>query len=113
HPFAGAAHDGAGNTEPSPPGAVWLVDTSAPDTSITVSPAGTTSDPNAAFNYAGDDAGGSGVASFECSLDAAAFASCPDTGVTYPGLPDGSHTFAVRATDQAGNTDSSPSTFSC
>jgi Big-like domain-containing protein len=37
-----------------------------------------------------------------CSLDAAPFASCTSPQ-TYAGLPDGEHTFQVKATDAAGN----------
>ncbi len=46
-------------------------------------------------------------ATFECSLDAAPYGGCPSL-VTYAGLGDGSHTFAVRATGAAGNTDAPP-----
>jgi hypothetical protein len=44
---------------------------------------------------------------FRCSLDGSTFADCPATK-TYSGLGDGSHTFAVRAVDAAGNTDQTP-----
>jgi len=44
---------------------------------------------------------------FSCSLDGAAFSPCPST-VTYADLDPGWHTFAVRATDAAGNVDPSP-----
>ena len=46
----------------------------------------------------GDEPG----ASFECSLDDAAFAPCTSP-VSYSGLAVGGHEFRVRATDQAGN----------
>ncbi len=41
---------------------------------------------------------------FACSLDGAAFAPCPASGITYTGLVGGPHTFAVHATDSRGNT---------
>ena len=46
-------------------------------------------------------------ATFECSLDGAAYASCASTH-SYTDLHPGWHTFAVRATDPAGNVDGSP-----
>ena len=46
---------------------------------------------------------------FECKLDAANFAAC-STPVAFSGLAEGSHTFAVRAVDVAGNIDASPAT---
>ncbi len=48
-------------------------------------------------------------ASFSCSLDGAAFTSCGSPR-SYSGLDSGWHTFAVRATDTAGNVDASPAT---
>lgn len=41
-------------------------------------------------------------AAFTCGLDGGAFADCV-SGVRYPGLGDGEHVLAVRATDAAGN----------
>jgi hypothetical protein len=46
-------------------------------------------------------------ASFTCSLDGAAYAPC-DSPASYSELDPGWHTFAVRATDVAGNVDPSP-----
>ena len=54
--------------------------------------------------FSSDDAG----ATFECKLDAAEFAAC--TSPATPALPDGEHTFSVRAVDAAGNRDQTPET---
>jgi Ca2+-binding RTX toxin-like protein len=48
---------------------------------------------------------------FECALDGATFNSCASPQ-DYAGLSDGPHTFRVRATDAAGNTDPTPAELS-
>ena len=45
-----------------------------------------------------------------CRLDGAAFAGCT-TPMSYSGLGNGTHTFDVRATDPAGNVDTSPASY--
>jgi hypothetical protein len=66
----------------------------APTATIDSSPANPTSSTSAAFTYHSTPAG----ASFECKLDAKAFATCEPSGKAYPGpLGEGSHTFQVRA----------------
>jgi hypothetical protein len=70
-----------------------------PTTTIDSRPANPTKATAAAFTYHSTPAG----ASFECKLDAAAFASCEATGIGYPGpLGAGSHNFQVRATNLNG-----------
>src|SRR5262249_17613180 len=48
--------------------------------------------------------------SFQCRLDGESFSPC-SSPKGYSGLSDGSHTFQVRATDEAGNTDQTPAVF--
>src|SRR5205823_1415239 len=50
-----------------------------------------------------------GGSHFQCALDAAAYAACTSP-VSYSGLAAGSHAFAVRAIDAAGNVDPTPAT---
>src|SRR5439155_10760472 len=73
------------------------IDTTAPTVSITAKPPvpGNSAGPSFTFS---SEAG----ASFQCSLDTSAFASCSSPEI-YGGLADGSHTFQVKATDPAGN----------
>ena len=85
-------------------GTVIVCDTTPPETTIDTAPASPTNSTSAAFTYSSSETG----SSFECKLDLGTFASCPAAGKSYTGLGEGSHTFEVRATDAAGNTDASP-----
>ena len=77
-------------------------DTSAPQTTITAGPPAGTTSTSASFSFTASEAG-----SFECALDAAAFAGCTSPK-SYATLTVGSHTFRVRARDNAGNVDATP-----
>ncbi len=92
------AVDLAGNADPSAAQRAIVVDTTAPLTSITDGPTGTTGDPTPQFVFSSNEPG----ASFECRMDSGAFAPCASPFTAAP-LTDGSHTFQVRATDPAGN----------
>lgn len=97
---------------PSGAGPRWIaivaaVDTTPPDTSVLSGPAeaSLTNSTQVTFTFSGtDDQTESTALAFTCSLDGAAFAACMSPQ-TYAGLTDGQHTFAVRAVDEAGNTD--------
>ncbi|HEY1014938.1 MAG TPA: Ig-like domain-containing protein, partial [Herpetosiphonaceae bacterium] len=108
--FRVRAVDAAGNTDTTPASFTWLIDLTAPDTTITANPPVLSNSANATFAFTGNDGAGSGVASFECSLDGGAFTACA-SGLTLTGLSDGAHTFAVRAIDNAGNVDGSPASY--
>lgn len=75
---------------------------SAPDTTITSAPTSPTTDTTLTFAFSSGDPN----ATFECALDAAAFAACASPAV-YPGIAVGDHTFQVRAVGLAG-TDPTP-----
>ncbi|HUP29173.1 MAG TPA: delta-60 repeat domain-containing protein [Usitatibacter sp.] len=105
HTFQVRATDSLGNQDASPASFTWVIDTTAPDTTLTGGPTGNTNPNTATFTFAATEAG----STFECKLDTAAFVACA-SGVTYNGLAKGSHTFQVRATDAAGNVDASPAT---
>jgi len=70
-------------------------------------PAANTQSSSATFDLGSNESG----STFECRLDGALFAACT-TPASYAALADGTHTFDVRATDPAGNLDTSPASYS-
>ena len=88
----------------------WVIDTIAPDTSITSMPPDPSASITASFAFVGDDGSGTGVTAFECSIDGGPFLACTSPH-TLTDLADGTHTFAVRAVDAAGHTDATPAMF--
>ena len=77
----------------------WTIDTTPPPApaigSGTANPTNLTS---ATFVFSDSEPG----LSFQCQRDGGGFSACTSPA-SYSGLPDGAHTFAVRATDAAGN----------
>jgi hypothetical protein len=104
------ATDVAGNTSAS--SATLLVtvdlsiDTAAPQSTIDSRPASPSNNSSPSFTFSSSEAN----SAFECKLDSGTFAPC-SSPKNYTGLSDGSHTFSVRATDAAGNTDASPDSY--
>ncbi len=86
-------------------------DSTAPDTAITSTPAASTTSQTASFSFSGSDETSPAAAlTFECSLDGAPYQACSSIK-TYTGLSLGAHSFAVRASDEAGNYDASPAQY--
>ncbi|MGB7587800.1 MAG: hypothetical protein WBM00_03745, partial [Solirubrobacterales bacterium] len=79
------------------------LDANAPDTTISSGPAGIIYASTASFSFTADEAG----STFECLLDGAAYSACASPK-TYASVPQGPHTFRVRAVDAAGNKDETP-----
>jgi PKD repeat protein len=80
-----------------------IPDTTPPDTTIYSGPGPTADwDGSATFYFTATE-----PSTYECSLDEAPFTAC-SSPATYSGLGAGPHTFRVRATDTAGNTDPTP-----
>ncbi len=114
HAFSVKATDTAGNTDPSPATDSWTVqtvtppaDTTAPDTTISSGPAGTTTSTSASLGFSSSESD----STYQCSLDSGAWSDC-SSPKSYSGLAVGSHAFSVKATDAAGNADASPATRS-
>ena len=85
-----------------------IPDPTAPQTSITTGPAGVVFDNDASFAFTSSEPG----STFECLLEPEGnWESCLSPK-DYVDLFDGPHTFWVRATDKAGNTDPTPASRS-
>lgn len=89
-----------GSQTPAPPAPT--VDTVAPQTSITSRPPQATNQTSISIQFASSETG----STFECQLDGGSIAACTSP-YTADSLSEGEHTFQVRATDSAGNTDAS------
>jgi hypothetical protein len=118
HTFQVRGTDTAGN-QGGAASYTWTIattapDTTAPDTTITATPAALSNSTSATFGFAGsDDVSPQSAIVFQCRLDSqapGAFAACSSPR-NYSGLSQGSHTFEVRATDAAGNTDATPASY--
>ena len=78
-------------------------DTTPPETTITSAPPDPSNAASAEFEFSSNESG----SSFECSLNGGTFQRCTSPK-GYPDLPEGRHTFEVRAIDAAGNPDPTP-----
>jgi hypothetical protein len=105
HTFQVRVRDAVGNVDPSPASRTWIVDLSAPDTVITSGPTGTVSATVAAFAFTSNE----NNVTFSCRLDGGAMMPCTSP-YSAMSMGQGSHTFAVAATDAAGHADPTPAT---
>lgn len=108
-----ATQDLAGNNLTGVPytsGQTYILDNSAPDTTITAGPASVTHSGSATFTFSGTDGSGSGIASYQAQIDSGGYAT-----VTSPlvlgSLSAGAHTIEIRAVDAAGNVDPTPASY--
>jgi Ca2+-binding RTX toxin-like protein len=104
----GGEQGGGGDSQPppTPPGGQDGVDSQAPQTTIIEGPRKKTRSKRANFEFEASES-----ASFRCKLDSGRFRACTSPK-RIGGLDPGKHTFAVVATDVAGNGDPSPASFS-
>ncbi|MDA0179803.1 OmpA family protein [Solirubrobacter phytolaccae] len=82
------------------------VTNAVPNTTVGTKPSAVTSANAANFTFSSDEGG----VTYECKLDAGAWASCVSPKA-YTNLAEGAHTFQVRATDAANQTDASPDSY--
>lgn len=107
HTFSVRVRDSVGNYDPTPATRTWVIDATPPETTITAGPSGTVPMASVSISFTANE----NIVTFNCSLDGAAMAGCTSP-FNATNLAQGAHTFAVQATDEAGNTDPSPATIS-
>lgn len=100
HSFQVRAYDTVGNVDPTPATRMFTVDTQPPETLIESGPAGMIRSSQASWALAGGS-------TYECELDGDGFQAC-SSPASLSGLAQGSHNFAARAIDDAGNVDPTP-----
>ncbi len=113
--FEVAAVDETGIVDPTPAIHRWTVDTTAPDTFITIHPTNPAQTPNATFAFASNET----EVMYQCVFDAAE-APAPGDAAWLPcsqitalnGLSSGTHVVWVAAVDGMGLWDPSPATWS-
>ena len=105
-PLSTATIDQAGNQSTCSNSLNYVEDSITPDTELTGGPGGFTTDTTPTFSFSSPEP----AVSFECAIDAGAFAACAGPGPTHTASPLalGAHIFRVRAKDAAGHTDASP-----
>ena len=87
----------------------FIVDTTAPETTITSAPPSPTDNATPTIAFTSSEGG----STFQCRYDAEAFRAYSgpgDTNTRATALSNGAHTFQVRAIDGAGNADGTPAT---
>lgn len=83
----------------------WTIDTTAPTTTITSNPPAYTNDPKPTFTFTSNEAG-----DFKCKVDSGTYATCTSPH-TIALQAEGSHTFYVKAIDDAKNEDATPASY--
>jgi hypothetical protein len=97
HTFSVQATDEGGRSAP-PVDYSWTIDLTGPTVTIGDGPTGAIMSGTATFAFSSE-----ADATFQCAIDRSDWIDCTSP-ITYSNLPPGAHTFAVRATDPAGNT---------
>ena len=107
HTFQVRATDPAGNQDATQASYTWTVDTTAPNSSFTSTPANPSSDTTPTFGFASTEA----PATYEVNLDGGGWVSASTPLTISPALADGSHTLQLRASDIVGNQDATAAAY--
>src|SRR6187431_3225961 len=126
HTFNVRSIDRVGNINLSPASFTWTIDTISPNTSLESATDGNkilvvngtnTNSNSMSFEFSANDTGGDGnkgvgINHFACNIDNSKYVACTSPFVFPNLLKDGIHTFTVISEDNAGNKDSTPTSFS-
>lgn len=104
--IAGCSGGGGGGNSSDDGTSTGPTDSTPPETMLDSTPTAQSNSTTGSFSFSSSEAG----STFEVSVDGGAFASAASPFNT-PVLAEGDHTFAVRATDVAGNVDATPAEF--
>jgi len=103
HSFSVRAINKQGKGDDTPAEHLWSIDTVAPTTMLTEAPPPADNSVIVRFSFRSNEEN----VTFDCSLDGGSYIACASGGAFGP-VGDGTHAFAVRAHDRAGNIDASP-----
>ncbi|MBA3500734.1 MAG: LamG domain-containing protein [Myxococcota bacterium] len=103
HNFSVRAINKNGKGDATPAEHLWMIDTVAPNTMLTEAPPSADNSTMVRFSFRSSEEN----VTYDCSLDGNTYVAC-NSGTDFGPVADGSHSFAVRAIDRAGNVDSSP-----
>ena len=103
HGFSVRALNKQGKGDDTPAEHLWTIDTVAPITMLTEAPPPADNSVLVRFSFRSNEE----YVTFDCSLDGGSYIACTSGSEVGP-VGDGSHAFAVRAHDRAGNVDASP-----
>jgi hypothetical protein len=106
HTLSVRSTDLSGNVEATPVTHTWTIDTVPPVTTIATHPTDPSNSATGTFTFTNSET----PVTYECKIDGGSWGACT-ASYTTPALTDGSHTLTVRSTDQAGNAESNPPTF--
>ncbi|MBS1119427.1 MAG: putative internalin [Deltaproteobacteria bacterium] len=106
HSFSVRAIDASGNGDDTPAEHQWTIDRVAPDTELIKKPPAADNSVMVRFTFRSAEK----HVTFDCALDGGSYVSC-ESGDTIGPISDGTHSFAVRAKDRAGNIDASPAVY--
>jgi hypothetical protein len=115
HTFQVRATDASGNTDPTPAGRTWTVDTKAPSAPTITSPQNNTYDTDGSLSVSGNAEAGSTVELFEGTTSKGVTKADSSSGawsIDLSGLSEGVHTYTAKAKDAAGNTSSASNSVS-
>src|SRR6187397_968346 len=126
HTFNVRSIDRVGNINLSPASFTWTIDTISPNTTLESATDGNkivmangtnTNSKSMSFEFSANDTGGDGdkgvgINHFVCNIDNSKYVACTSPFVFPNLLKDGIHTFTVTSEDNAGNKDSTPTSFS-